>query len=93
MEKRVFVLEEYTSEKSGINLETYGYTHLRVFHACRLLRVEDYLKDGIKQIDYMSAFQDAKDRIVCNNILFEEVVAKLNAEWNKFDDMHKRVWL
>ena len=41
----------------------------------------------------MSALQDAKDRIVSNNILFAEAVAKLNAEWNKFDGMHKRVWL
>ena len=41
----------------------------------------------------MSAFQDVKDRVVCNKKLFEEAVAKLNTEWNKFDDMHKRVWL
>lgn len=66
---------------------------MRAFHACRPLRIEDDLKDGIKQIDYMSVFQDAKDRIVCNNILFEEAAAKLNAEWKKFDDMHKRVWV
>ena len=87
------MIEEYTNEKSCINFKTYGYTHLRAFHACKPLRIEDYLKDEIKQIYYMSALQDAKDRIVSNNILFAEAVAKLNAEWNKFDGMHKRVWL
>ena len=45
MGKSVFMIEEYTNEKSCINFKTYGYTHLRAFHACKPLRIEDYLKD------------------------------------------------
>lgn len=93
MKKRVFVLEEYTNNRTDINFETYDYTHLRAFHACRPLRLEDYLKNGINPINYKSAIKDVKDRIVSNSISLKEAVAKLNDEWKKFDDMHKRVWL
>ena len=70
MKKRVFVLEEYTNNRTDINFETYGYTHLRAFHACRPLRLEDYLKNGINPINYLqkqlqSLMTNGRNLMIC----------------------------
>lgn len=93
MRKKVFILEEHINDGYETDFEMDGYTHLRAFHACRPLRVEDYLKKGILPISYKFALQDVKDRIVCDRVSEKEAISKFQEEWSDFADMHKRVWL
>lgn len=93
MEKKVFILDEHLNGEYELGFEMDGYTHLRAFHACRPLRIDDYLRNGIMPITYASALQDVKDRVVCDKVTEEEAVAKFQEEWSDFADMHKRVWL
>lgn len=93
MRKKVFILEEHINDEYEIDFEMDGYTHLRAFHACRPLRIEDYLKKGIIPISYNSALQDVKDRIVCDRVSEKEAVLKFQEQWSEFADIHKRVWL
>lgn len=93
MEKKVFILAEHLNDEHEVDFYEEGYTHLRAFHACRPLRISDYLNNGITPISYKSALQDAKDRVVCDYVSEKEVISELEKEWSEFDDMHKRVWV
>lgn len=44
MAKKVFILEEHINDEYEIDFEMDGYTHLQAFHACRPLKINDYLK-------------------------------------------------
>lgn len=44
MRKNVFILEEHINDEYETDFWMDGYTHLRAFHACRPLRIEDYFK-------------------------------------------------
>lgn len=93
MAKKVFILEEHINDEYEIDFEMDGYTHLRAFHACRPLKINDYLKKGIMPISYESACQDVKARVVCDHVSEEEALTKFEEEWSDFADIHKRVWL
>ena len=93
MEKKVFILAEHLNDEYEVDFYEEGYTHLRAFHACRPLRISDYLNNGITPISYKSALKDAKDRVVCDYVSEEEVISEFEKEWSEFEDMHKRVWV
>lgn len=91
--KKVFILAEHLNDEHEVDFYEEGYTHLRAFHACRPLRISDYLNNGITPISYKSALKDTKDRVVCDYISKEDAISEFKKEWSKFDDIHKRVWL
>jgi len=91
LESKVFILEEHLDKTHEIRLDE--FTHLRAYHACRPLEISDYLKSGIKPINYDLALKDVKERIISAQITEEKVVLILNDEWADFEDIHKRVWL
>lgn len=76
MVKKVFILDKHINDTYETDFEIDGYTHLRAFHACRPLRIEDYLTNGIMPICYESALQDVKDRVVCDEVSEIEAVTK-----------------
>lgn len=93
MEKKVFILAEHLNDEYELDFDIDGYTHLRAFHACRPLKISDYLNNGIEPISYRSALQDVKDRIVGDYVSKEVAILEFQKEWSEFEDMHKRVWL
>lgn len=93
MKKKVFILSEHIDDGYDIDFYEEGYTHLRAFHACRPLRISDYLNNGIIPISYESALRDVKDRVVCDYVSEKEAILEYEEEWSEFDDMHKRVWV
>lgn len=93
MEKKVFVLEEHLDDDYEMDFLSEGYTHLRAFHACRPMKLFDYLDNGILPISYESALQDVRNRVVCDYVSEEDAILKFKEEWSEFEDMHKRVWL
>ena len=52
MEKKIFILEEHLDDEYEIDFRLEGYTHLRAFHACRPMKLSDYLDNGILSISY-----------------------------------------
>ena len=93
MEKKVFILSEHIDDGDDIDFYEERYTHLRAFHACRPLRISDYLNNGIIPISYEAALRDVKDRVVCDYVSEKEAILEFEEEWSEFDDMHKRVWV
>ncbi len=92
MMKKVFSLEEIKKSQK-INLIDGTYTHIRAYHACRPISIDDYLLNGIRPISYESALDEVKNRVVCEWVSENTAVEKFNEEWNDFDDIHKKVWL
>lgn len=90
--KKVFNLEEIKKSQK-INLIDGTYTHIRAYHACRPISIDDYLLNGIRPISYESALDEVKSRVVCKWVSENTAVEKFNEEWNDFDDIHKKVWL
>lgn len=93
MEKNVFILSEHIDDEYQLDFELVGYTHLRAFHACRPVKLSDYLDNGILPISYESALQDVRNRVVCDYVSEEDAILKFKKEWAGFEDIHKRVWL
>ena len=62
--KKVFNLEEIKKSQK-INLIDGTYTHIRAYHACRPISIDDYLLNGIRPISYESALDEVKSRVVC----------------------------
>lgn len=77
MEKKVFILAEHLNDEYEVDFYEEGYTHLRAFHACRPLRISDYLNNGIIPISYKSALKDAKDRVGRLDLLSEDTAGNL----------------
>lgn len=92
MMKNVFSLEEIKKSQK-INLIDGTYTHIRAYHACRPISIDDYLLNGIRPISYESALHEVKSRVICEWVSENTAVEKFNEEWNDFDDIHKKVWL
>lgn len=90
--KKVFCLEKIKKSQK-INLIDGTYTHIRAYHACRPISIDDYLLNGIRPISYESALDEVKSRVVCKWVSENTAVEKFNEEWNDFDDIHKKVWL
>lgn len=90
MKKKIFIIEEHLDQE---NCDLDLYTHIRTYHACRPIQVEDYLKNGIRCIDKESALKDALLRIKSKYVSEEEIQNEFMKEWKDFHDMHKRVWL
>ena len=93
MEKKIFILEDHLDDEYEIDFGIDEYTHLRAFHACRPIKLSDYLDNGILPISYKSALQDVRDRVVCDYVSEEDAILKFQEEWSEFEDIHKRVWL
>jgi len=93
MAKKVFILEEHLDDDYEMDFLAEGYTHLRAFHACRPMKLSDYVHNGILPISYESALQDVRNRVVCDYVFEEDVILKFKKEWAGFEDIHKRVWL
>lgn len=93
MEKKIFILEDHLDDQYEIDFGIDEYTHLRAFHACRPIKLSDYLDNGILPISYESALQDVRDRVVCDYVSEEDAIIKFQEEWSEFEDIHKRVWL
>lgn len=91
LERKVFILEEHSERTHEVRLDE--FTHIRAYHECRPLDIGDYLKFGIKPIDYNLALKDIKERVISDQITEEKAVLILNDEWSDFEDIHKRVWL
>ena len=91
MMKKVFSLEEIKKSQK-INLIDGTYTHIRAYHACRPISIDDYLLNGIRPISYESALYEVKSRVICEWVSENTAVEKFNEEWNDFDDIHKKVW-
>lgn len=90
--KKVFSIDDVKKSKK-VNLIDGTYTHIRAYHACRPISINDYLVNGIRPISHESALEDVKKRVVCEWVSENEAVAKFNEEWKDFDDIHKKVWL
>ena len=88
MEKKIFILEDHLDDQYEIDFGIDEYTHLRAFHACRPIKLSDYLDNGILPISYESALQDVRDRVVCDYVSEEDAILKFQEEWSEFEDIH-----
>ena len=80
MEKKVFVLEEHLDDDYEMDFLSEGYIHLRAFHACRQMKLFDYLDNRILLISYESALQDVRNRVVCDYVSEEDAILKFKEE-------------
>lgn len=90
--KKVFVLDDVIKEKRRtLNLRK-EYTHIRGYHGCRPVCIDDYRKLGIKPIERNFALQEAVSRLCDKRITREMVENLFEKEWEKFHPVHRAVW-
>lgn len=88
--KNVFIIEEHSNDKA---IDLYQFTHIRAYHACRPLNIQDYLINGIQTIDKAQALREALLRIKSDYVDKEKIEQEFSKQWRDFDGMHKRVWM
>lgn len=89
-DKNVFMIEEHSNDKE---LDLYQFTHIRAYHACRPLNIQDYLINGIQTINKAQALREALLRIKSDYVDEKKIVQEFSKQWGDFADIHKRVWM
>lgn len=88
--KKVFILEEHLQDEA---LDLFQYTHIRAYHACRPLDMQEYLIKGIQVINKKKSLKESLVRIKSDFVNDKEIEKEFNKHWRALDNIHKRVWL
>jgi hypothetical protein len=95
MKKRVFVFEEASKKNIGsyqtINFKE-KYSHIRGYHGCRALNLNDYYKNGIAPITKNEALKRALNLLRSDSIDEDKIVKVFDSHWTSLIDSHKCVW-
>jgi hypothetical protein len=96
MKKRVFNFEE--TFKNNINL-FHGidlkeeYSHIRGYHGCRALDLDEYYEHGIVPINKNETLKRALYLLHNDEISEDKIIKVFNSHWEELGDTHKYVWL
>ncbi len=93
LDKRVAVLDELIKKRIN-NVDLSGeYTHIRGYHGCRPISIDNYYQNGIKPIEKEFAKREAIFRLCDQWITEEKVIDRFNKSWDALKHPHKSVWL
>ncbi len=76
--KKVFILSEKHPTK---DVNIYNYTHIRVYHASRPIKIENYLEDGIHDFSKEEAYELVKNTLLQCNIGEKEIKVAFDKAW------------
>jgi len=82
-----------TEECGGKDISIANYTHLRAYHACRLLDIETYKKEGIVPLVEQSAIEYAIKTLSDERLTEDRVRKKAEEIWIGYGSNIHRVWL
>ena len=68
--KKVFILEEHLQDEA---LDLFQYTHIRAYHACRPLDIQEYLIKGIQVINKKKSLKESLVRIKSDFVNDKEI--------------------
>lgn len=95
MKKKVFVFDEYfindINSCKTINLKS-EYTHIRGYHGCRVLNLDNYYQNGIVPINKNEALKRALYLLQDDNISEDKIRKVFNLHWRRLTETHKYVW-
>ncbi len=92
LNKKVFILDDLL--KAGVeSVDISTYTHIRAYHGCRPIAIDDYYDKGILPISAESAENDVIIRLSGNGVTDEKIIEMFEDEWFSVDNIHKKVWL
>ncbi|AGA68903.1 hypothetical protein Desdi_1400 [Desulfitobacterium dichloroeliminans LMG P-21439] len=92
MKKRVFVFDEtIINTNQIINLKD-EYSHIRGYHGCRVLNLDDYYENGIVPINKNETLRRALYLLKNDRISENEIVKVFNSHWMRLTETHKYVW-
>lgn len=92
MKKRVFVFgKTFINTKQIINLKD-EYSHIRGYHGCRVLNLDDYYKNGIIPITKNETLKRAVYLLKSDRLSEEKIVEVFNSNWMNLVEIHKYVW-
>lgn len=89
MRKLVFDLNNHIDEK---HINIWDYTHIRAYHACRPLSIQEYLDKGIIPYTKSAAMKDAMNRLGTKR-QEEQIKERFNEMWGDAEASKPRVWL
>jgi len=82
-----------TEECGGKDISISNYTHLRAYHACRLLDIETYKKEGIVPLVEQSAIEYAIKTLSDERLTEDRIRKKAEEIWRRYGNNIHRVWL
>ncbi len=92
MKKNILILNDINKKNNNIDIYK-EYTHIRGFHGCRPLSVNDYYNYGIKPIEKLFAKEGAITRLYDEQITPEIVGNLFEKSWVELNSPHISVWL
>ncbi len=95
MRKRVFSFDEINFDNKNlhtkINLKN-EFTHIRGYHGCRPLHIDNYFYKGIVPINKDQALNQALELLQDEWISKDNIVKIFNSHWSNLMEVHKCVW-
>lgn len=88
MRKIVFDLNNHYGKYINIR----AYTHIRAYHACRPLSIQEYLDKGIVPYTKSTAIKDIIDRLGAKRYE-EQIKENFNEMWVDSEVSQRKVWL
>lgn len=89
MEKLVF---DFSNRIYGKRIQLHQYTHIRAYHACRPVSIQNYLTNGIIPYTKQEAMADAIRKLKSKKSE-KEIIDEFEKQWNESDVKNPRVWL
>lgn len=92
MKKRVFVFDEtFKNTNQIINFKD-EYSHIRGYHGCRVLNLDDYYENGIVPINKNETLKRALYLLKNDRVSENDIVKVFNSHWRGLAETHKYVW-
>jgi hypothetical protein len=88
--KKVFIFNE---NKIDNDFDLREYTHIRSYHGCCPIRLNDYYKKGIISINKEFALEQAIKLLSSDRISKDKVKKVFDSSWSNLVESHRYVWM
>ncbi len=88
--KKVF---NFNENETGNDFDLSEYTHIRAYHGCCPISLNDYYQKGIMPINKKFALEQAIKLLSSNRISVDKVKKVFDSSWNNLRNNHRYVWM
>ncbi|WP_024348125.1 hypothetical protein [Lacrimispora indolis] len=75
------------------NIDLSNYTHIKVYHTCRTLNIDSYIREGVHCFTKKEAYKEILEILLQCNISEKDILKCFNDHWNSGSDHFNCVYV